>query len=266
MASTQIFLRQELANSWQGQDVFSNVRQLEGDVYRDKEGRKTLRFDLNDKPYFAKVHQGVGWSEIIKNIVQLRAPVISAKNEWTAIKFLEKHGIDTMTIAAYGERGRNPAKVESFIITDELTNTMSLEHLGQQWQQTPPTFNTKNCLINKLANISKTMHEQGMNHRDYYLCHFLLDENFATHNVIDDSTQLFLIDLHRAQIRNKTPLRWIIKDIGSLYYSAAQVPLTQRDLFRFMKTYSGMSLRETLDKQHDFWLNVAKRADKLINQ
>lgn len=191
MASTHTFLRKELADYWQEQDVFSTVRQLEGDVYRDKEGRKTLRFDLNDKPYFAKVHQGVGWSEIIKNIVQLRVPVISAKNEWTAIKFLEKHAIDTMTIAAYGERGHNPAKIESFIITDELTNTMSLEHLGRQWQQTPPTIKTKICLINKLANISKTMHENGMNHRDYYLCHFLLDEKFATDNVIDDSTRLF---------------------------------------------------------------------------
>jgi len=266
MASTAPYLRSELAQQWQDKDVFSVVQQLEGDVFRDKEGRKTLRFELQNKSYFLKVHQGIGWKEIIKNLVQLRMPVISAKNEWQAIHFLEKHQIDTMTIAAYGERGINPAKVESFIVTDELTETMSLEHLGQQWKKSPPTFKTKISLIEKLAHITKTMHENGMNHRDFYLCHFLLDQRFSEHNTIDENTKLFLIDLHRAQLRSKTPLRWIIKDLGSLYFSAAEVPLTKRDLFRFMKTYSGDNLRNIVDNKQEFWLNVEQRAKKLISE
>lgn len=266
MASTAPYLRTELAQQWQDQDVFSVVQQLEGDVFRDKEGRRTLRFELQKKSYFLKVHQGIGWQEVIKNLLQLRMPVISAKNEWQAIQFLEKHQIDTMTIAGYGERGINPAKVESFIITDELTDTMSLEHLGKQWKQTPPTFKTKITLIKKLAQIAKTMHENGMNHRDFYLCHFLLDQGFAEHNTIDENTKLFLIDLHRAQIRTTTPIRWIIKDLGSLYYSAAEVPLTKRDLFRFVKIYSGEKLRDAVVKNREFWLNVEKRANKLISE
>jgi len=264
MNSAETYLRSELAEQWQGQDVFSVVSKLQGEVFRDKEGRRTLRFELGNKSYFLKFHLGVGWSEIIKNLVQLRAPVISAKNEWQAIKFLEQHQIDTMSIAAYGERGKNPAKINSFIITDELTDTMSLEHLGLQWKQTPPTFSTKLTLIRKLAGIAKDMHENGMNHRDFYLCHFLLDKNFAEHNTIDESTKLFLIDLHRAQIRSTTPLRWIIKDLGSLYFSAADVPLTKRDLYRFIKIYSGMNLRESLTKNSRSWLNVGKRAGKLL--
>jgi lipopolysaccharide core heptose(I) kinase len=266
MVSTTPYLRSELAQQWQDQDVFSVVQQLEGDVFRDKEGRKTLRFELQNKSYFLKVHQGIGWQEIIKNLVQLRMPVISAKNEWQAIHFLEKHQIDTMTIAAYGERGINPAKIQSFIITDELTDTMSLEHLGEQWKQTPPTFTTKITLIQKLAQITKTMHEKGMNHRDFYLCHFLLDQKFAEHNTIDENTKLFLIDLHRAQLRSKTPIRWIIKDLGSLYFSATNVPLTKRDLFRFMKIYSSDNLRNIVDNKQEFWGNVEERANKLINE
>lgn len=264
MEPTELYLRSELAEQWQGQDVFSVVANLQGEVFRDKEGRRTLRFELGHKSYFLKFHLGVGWLEIIKNLVQLRAPVISAKNEWRAIKFLEQHDIDTMSIAAYGERGQNPAKINSFIITDELTDTMSLENLGQQWKKTPPTFKTKITLIQKLARIAKNMHENGMNHRDFYLCHFLLDNQFAEHNTIDESTKLFLIDLHRAQIRSTTPLRWIIKDLGSLYFSAADVPLTKRDLFRFIKMYSGGNLRESLTKCSDFWVNVGKRAGKLL--
>ena len=264
MKPTELYLRSELAEQWREQDVFSVVGKLQGEVFRDKEGRRTLRFELAKKSYFLKFHLGVGWQEIIKNLVQLRAPVISAKNEWRAITFLEQHEIDTMSIAAYGERGKNPAKINSFIITDELMDTMSLEHLGQQWKQTPPTFKTKITLISKLALIAKDMHENGMNHRDFYLCHFLLDNKFAEHNTIDESTKLFLIDLHRAQIRFATPLRWIVKDLGSLYFSAAEVPLTKRDLFRFMKIYSGMNLRDNIDKKNEFWLNVGKRAGKLL--
>ncbi|RKZ79442.1 MAG: lipopolysaccharide core heptose(I) kinase RfaP [Gammaproteobacteria bacterium] len=264
MQKKVLYLRTDLAKRWQGQDVFSVVQQLQGDIFRHKEGRRTLRVVLGEKSFFLKWHQGVGWLEIIKNFLQLRAPIISAKNEWRAIRFLENHQIDTMTIAAYGERGLNPAKRWSFLITDELTDTMCLEYVGQQWRQTPPSFKTKVTLIRKLALIAKGMHENGMNHRDFYLCHFLLDKTFAENNTIEEDTRLFLIDLHRAQIRSKTPSRWIIKDLGSLYFSAVDVLLTKRDLFRFMMMYSGDNLRDIVGKKHEFWTKVNERADKLL--
>ncbi len=257
------YLREDLVKQWQGNDPFSMVKQIKGEIFRQKEGRRTLRFVLGEKSYFLKYHQGIGWVEIIKNLLQFRLPIISAKNEWLAIQLLEQNQLDSMQIAAYGERGWNPAKKESFLVTDELIDTMSLEHLGKQWRQTPPTFKTKLKLITKIAQLSKKMHENGLNHRDFYLCHFLLDKSFATTNTIEDETRLFLIDLHRAQIRNKVPQRWLVKDIGSLYFSALDVELTQRDRFRFIKLYSGLSLREALSKRQSFWTNVDKRAAKL---
>ena len=263
MIKTIQFLRDDFAKRWQGQDVFSIAKNIKGETFRHKEGRRTLRFDFDGNSFFLKWHQGVGWLEIIKNILQLRAPVISAKNEWQAVRFLEQHQIDTLSIAAYGERGINPAQKQSFIVTDDLTNTMSLEYIGKQWRDSPPEFSTKIMLIHKLATIAKVMHENGMNHRDFYLCHFLLDESFAQSNTITESTQLFLIDLHRAQIRSKTPERWIVKDLGGLYFSAFDVDLTQRDLLRFMTIYSGLSLRTLLKEQGGFWHNVEKRAFKM---
>ncbi len=260
------YLREDLARHWQEEKIFPVVKNIQGEIFRHKEGRRTLRFILGEKSFFLKWHQGVGWLEIIKNLLQLRLPVISAKNEWQAIRFLEKHKLDTMTLAAYGEQGVNPAKRQSFVITDELTDTMSLESVGQQWRKSSPAFSTKINLINKLARISRIMHNRGMNHRDYYLCHFLLDKSFATTNTIEHDTQLFLIDLHRAQIRQKVPQRWLIKDIGSLYFSASDVALTQRDIFRFMKEYSGLSLRHLLAKDRMFWHKVQQRAAKLNSE
>lgn len=261
-----LFLRDELQQAWKGRDVFRLLAEQEGTVYRDKEGRRTLQFELNGRSYFLKYHGGVGWREIIKNLLQLRVPIISAANEWQAIKRLHELGIETMQLAAYGERGCNPAKRVSFVVTDELTDTMSLEHLGQQWRQHPPTFKTKQALIRKLGEISRAMHQAGINHRDYYLCHFLLNKSFATDNQFDDSTPLFLIDLHRTQQRSKVPRRWLVKDLGSLYFSAHDVALTQRDRYRFIKHYSGLTLREALMQQGSFWRQVEQRASTLLDK
>jgi heptose I phosphotransferase len=86
-------------------------------------------------------------------------------------------------------------------------------------------------LLERLARISKKMHNSGMNHRDYYLCHFLMPK--------DDSIALcdkplYLIDLHRAQLRASVPKRWQVKDIGGLYYSALNIGLTRNDALRFV--------------------------------
>ncbi|MCC5796459.1 MAG: lipopolysaccharide core heptose(I) kinase RfaP [Methylophaga sp.] len=264
MKNNSCYLRDDLSQAWVGQSIFDVVAELDGEIFRNKEGRRTLRFELDGRSYFLKYHAGVGWLEIFKNLLALRLPIISARNEWQAIEFLQKHGLDTMTLAAYGERGWNPARRQSFVITDDLTDTMSLEWVGEQWQQRPPSFASKQALIRKLADISRVMHGNGMNHRDYYLCHFLLDKDFEHSNSFTTDTPVYLIDLHRAQLRQRTPQRWIIKDLGSLYFSANRVPLTRRDILRFMKIYSGMPLRKLLKTQQPFWQQVQQRADALL--
>ncbi|MCX4190753.1 lipopolysaccharide core heptose(I) kinase RfaP [Methylophaga sp. OBS3] len=264
MNNDKLFLRKEFQLAWANKSVFSQVKSITGDVFRDKEGRRTLRFDFQNHSYFLKYHAGIGWQEVFKNLIAFRLPIFSARNEWQAIQFLEKLGLDTMTLAAYGEKGWNPAKRQSFVITDELTKTMSLEWVGEQWQSQPPTFQTKQTLISKLAHISRVMHTNGINHRDFYLCHFLLDESFASHNTYTEDMPIYLIDLHRAQIRKKIPERWLVKDLGSLFFSASRVPLTSRDLLRFMKQYSGLPLRELLQTQSDFWKHVQQRAETLL--
>jgi serine/threonine protein kinase len=208
---------------------------------------------LGKKTYFIKQHFGVGWKEIFKNLWQFRLPVLSAKNEWLAIHKLKSLGIDVPTVYAYGERGNNPATLQSFIVMEELAPVMSLEDLCQTWQRLPPSFALKRCLIEKVAEIARTLHQHGLNHRDFYLCHFLLDQKF----------KLYLIDLHRAQIRRLTPGRWIIKDLAGLYFSSKDIGLTQRDLYRFMKHYRGKSLREIMDTGKGFWTKVKRRGERL---
>jgi heptose I phosphotransferase len=44
-----------------------------------------------------------------------------------AYERLTELGVDTMRAVAYGERGSNPARRQSFMITEELAPTISLE-------------------------------------------------------------------------------------------------------------------------------------------
>ena len=228
---------------------------LRGEQFRNLEGRVTQRIKLGDKTYFIKQHHGIGWKEIIKNLVQLRQPVLGAKNEWKAIEKLRALGVDVPMVAGYGQRGTDPSHMQSFILMEELTPVISLEDLCAGWKKVPPAFAFKRRLIEQVARIARTLHQNGINHRDFYICHFLLDAN--------RQQTLYLIDLHRAQIRNAIPERWIVKDLAGLYFSSKECGLTQRDLFRFMQVYREKTLRELIRTENEFWQKVKTRGEQL---
>ena len=262
----QLYLRDDLRLAWSddGADpmrAFHCASRQRGELFRDKEGRRTLRFELRGRGYFLKLHQGIGWREIFKNLVQGRLPVLGAGNEFRAIRRLEALGISTLSIAGYGVRGINPARQLSFLVTDELSAVTSLEDLCRDWPQRPPPARVKRALLERLATISRALHAGGVNHRDYYLCHFLLANGGDP-----ASSPLYLMDLHRAQLRRRVPRRWRIKDIGALYYSALDIGLTRRDVLRFMRTYRGMPLRETLNRDRAFWRAVQRRAGRIYRR
>src|SRR5690606_13224983 len=114
-------------------------------------------------------------------------PVTGARNEYEAIRALERLGIDTLAVAGYGLRGANPAHQLSFLVTDELTAIESLEDYCRRWPQQAPPPLLKWRLLARVADISRTLHGAGINHRDYYLCHFLLDvrESVTVDNIGD---------------------------------------------------------------------------------
>ena len=253
----------DLGKYFKGAGAFDEILNLQGNVYRQHKNRTTLRFVSDGKGYFVKIHRGTGWGEILKNIFSLKWPVVSARNELNAINKCEELGIATMKVAGFGERGVPPFRLESFLITEELENTISLEEFCSDWKNNPPDFRLKTALIRKVAGIAGILHRNGVNHRDFYICHFLLD---LKSNPSSFPFNLYLIDLHRVQIRKHTPRRWIIKDLSGLFFSSMDIGLTKRDLFRFMKVYSGKPLRSIFKEDLYFWRQVLDRAVKLYKK
>lgn len=253
-----MFIDPELKDFFAEKDLFETVFAIEGEVFRNVKNRKTMRFAFNGKNYFVKIHRGVGWKEIIKCLSMGKKPVLGAENEYEAIKLLESLNVPTMKCRAFAKRGSNPAQQESFIITDELQNKIPLEDFCKDWKTNPPAEKLKHEIIDRLAETCAKMHFSGLNHRDCYICHFLLDEKlFAAENKVS----LCVLDLHRAEIRKEIPRRMRIKDLAGIFFSSMDAGLTKRDALRFIAVYSKFG---KLDSK--LWGDVLHTAIKLYHK
>lgn len=260
-----IYIREDLKEIFPRSWTVDDFLRINGNVVKQVIAeRKTISFTRQGRGFFLKAHFGVGWKEIGKNLLQLRLPVLGAKNEWEGIRALERVGIHTMKIAAFGQEGRNPARRKSFIITDALQYTEDLE----SWLPTATgnhgdhvALRLKWSVIREVARISRKLHTNGINHRDFYLCHLRIDLKSLFRD--PDQLKIYVMDLHRVAIRRQTPTRWLVKDIAGLLYSALhafhKISLTRNDFLRFVNVYDDVCWRQSLIKNRHFWKKVLQR-------
>jgi UDP-glucose:(heptosyl)LPS alpha-1,3-glucosyltransferase len=234
------------------------VFSFQGKEYRLIKDRKTIELSFNNKDYFVKTHAGVGWHEIIKNLCYFRPAVLGAKNEFKALRYLSGKSISVPKLVAYASKGNNPARKKSFVMMEKVIHQLTLEDLILQ--KVKLSFCFKRALIKRVAQMVREMHQAGVNHRDCYLCHFLLNKRS------DDDFDLTLIDWHRAEIRNKVPRRWLEKDLAGLYFSAMDARLTRNDKLYFLCHYHQLPLKKFVKKHAGLWRTIEKKAAQLYNR
>lgn len=261
MSYTRIEMPAELRRLL-GDDPFAAMMGLHGEVYRNVPGRKTLRISLAGTSYFIKQHFGVGWKEVLKALTSLRFPIISARTEWRAIKRLGVLGIPTTPAVAYGERGLNPVTRQSFLLTRDLGDIISLEAYCRDWADIPPPLSRKRQILAEVARIARVLHDHGLHHRDFYLCHFCLD----TAKLRQGEVLIYLIDLHRVGMHRRLASTLRMKDIAALYFSVLDIGLSRRDCLRFLRLYRGRRIKEMLAQEHAFWCKVRHRAIRLYQK
>ena len=249
------FIDNDLRQVFRSEDTFSVAQNINGKVFREYENRITKQFKIQDKSYFIKFHGPVGWKEIIKNLIQIKTPVIGAQREYDALNHLTKTNINCPKIKGFGKKGLNPAKSSSFLITEELYGTLSLEDFFLQDLHKNLTYKQKSNLIEAAAILIRRMHLSGLNHRDLYLCHLHIKKEIDF-----DDIEIYLIDLHRAQIRSSVPFRWTVKDLGGFFHSAIQFNFTERDFYRFLMAYFNCSLRDLFTNHHVMIRKIVNRA------
>ena len=236
-------------------NAFKALMQMQGKAFRDVRGRKTIQVALGGKSYFIKQHFGVGWAEIFKNLIAFKKPILGAMTEVNAIQKLNTIGIPTTPLVAYGQQGCNPATMQSFVMTEDLGEIISLEELSAEWSTFTDTF--KQALMQAVAELASKLHGAGLVHRDFYLCHFILKKQ----DLNTDATSiknLHLIDLHRMLQGQASNGRAVMKDIAGLYFSAMQCGLSAQDLAVFKQHY--------LIQAPEFWEQVKTRSQKLLTK
>ena len=234
--------------------IFDYLINLPGQIYRQVKNRKTLKVNLN-KDYFIKTHQALSLREQIKNLLSLKWPVPNALDEQKAITAVQKLNINTMDIAGFGEYAN-----DSFLITEAIEPNISLDQLLEAKIDTQDYFKLKRRLIKIIAQTTKLLHENGLNHRDYYVCHYLLKLDQNDHQISPEN--LYLIDLHRMQIRSRTPIRYIIKDLSSILFSIRNYKFTRTDYLRFIQYYTDNNLKKYRENK-SFWQKVRNKANRL---
>ena len=261
-----IRLSDQLRKNLPAGSEFDTIMSMHGEVFRHHKNRRTIQARIGERSYFIKIHGPTGWGEILKNALRGRWPVLTSQPEWSAISRLERLGIPTVHASGFGVRGRFPSRLESFIITDALEQMIHLSELPERIVRLPrcELFHLRRRIILELGRIARTLHSNGLNHRDFYLGHFMVRDRDWNRWNLDDDLTLHVIDLHRMQFRGRrTPRRWAIKDISGLLFSAFDAGMTSRDHLRFLSEYWGAPWPERWDASQSWRRAVLRRAVSL---
>ena len=244
------------------EDAFEWFLRPKGTTHREIKHRLTYEAQLGDLNFYVKRHLGCGWSEVLKEWYRFRKPVVSARTEWEGAAILSSAGLRVPSVLGKGERGQYPHKVESFVVLGALEDHETLEHFRRGWLGAEGTrwVLLKRGLIAEVAKMCRTMHQCGINHRDLYINHFLINRDCIRSWEPGDLLPLYLIDLHRVQKRKTVPRRWLKKDLSALVFSALDAEITSRDCACFLKTYLGREWKTQLHQDRAFWKSVLGRA------
>lgn len=251
------FIREDVA-PFLADDPVRRAWAMQGEVVRDVAGRQTLRVKLGGAVYYLKRHQGVGLTEILKNWLVGKRPIVGARNEYEACRHLEARGLTAPRVAAFAEDAAPAPARASFVLTEELAGYEDLKVKTLRWLEVAPTPIEKRRLLMRVADFARRFHEAGLVHRDFYLCHLLEHP--------DADLELGVLDLHRALIFEEIPRHWRLKDLAALLYSSLDLPVSRLSWLRFVRVYTGRPLKEVFAEDGAFWQDVYTRALKLYRK
>ena len=221
---------------------FDDFMRLEGTVVKSAvRERSTQLLNIGGNRVYVKKHFFPGIREIAKNLLRFRLP-LGALDEWRALLAFHAHNIPTMTPICAGRKALFwKIERESFLLTDDLGESSRMDDFLKACGVTPcrgKTLEKKRRILKNLADITREMHSAGLNHRDFYLGHIL----------VDSRERLYIIDLHRVDVRNNVGKRWKVKDLAALLFSSLEVPLTNGERLAFYKRYMQINRLSVYDK------------------
>lgn len=249
-------------------DCFDRLFNLASDTDLHKPGlaahRSRSRFTLTDATgrehtFYLKRYHHPPAGDQLRRIVSGSPGESMAVREYRCIRRLNQIGISTLQCVAVGQRMVGLTERQSFLITVGL-NDVSLERYAAdiaRGHAPLPTPGLRRQIICQLALVARTLHAARYFHRDLYLSHVFLHRN------ADGSVALRLIDLARMLVKPRQSLRWKIKDLAALDYSAPRPLVTRADRVRFLLVYLNplrdFCLLSSLGVERGSWTSAVRR-------
>jgi heptose I phosphotransferase len=160
--------------------------------------------------------------------------------EWDHLQWAEQHGLPVPRALAAGELVGPRGRLQSFIAIAELTDMLPLHEAVPLAERSldPATFRRwKQTLADELVRLSVAFHGRRVFHKDWYFCHFYIDQ--ADTGRVPDSWngRVRVIDLHRMAWHPLTGLWRRAKDLAQLLYSSDVPGVSEDDRRGFWERY-----------------------------
>ncbi|NLX97758.1 MAG: hypothetical protein GXY83_16460 [Rhodopirellula sp.] len=225
----------------------------QGRCLRALSDRENWRLELHHPHHpprgaFLKKHHVRTWATWLRAQVGADPGETAGRAEARNVRRLTADGIAVMDLIAFGERLHRNGRLESFVLTRELTGYTPMDHfLAGRFKPLADRGSGRDgdlrALIRRIAEITRRFHEAGYNHRDLYCGHFFIKEDAP------GSYDVKLIDLQRVQHRRRFRRRWIVKDLAQLAWSASRFHISCADRIAFMRHYFGVGKLGDGDKR-----------------
>lgn len=179
---------------------------------------------------FYKRYNGESWRNFLQRRFEDGVNNGIACREVNVAHALGKIGIATFKPLAWGWTNNPGVSQKSFVVMSQVSGESIerwLMNVNLNWLQ-------KVKLVKELAAFAKRLHESGWFHRDFYLCHIFIRE-------VGGDYQLALVDLARMFRPRWRTIRWQIKDLAQLNFSASAKDFSRTMRLRFAKSYLGVT-------------------------
>jgi hypothetical protein len=230
---------------------------------RERAGKTNYCLQKGERRYYLKVHRGSASQQGLR--------------EWRNNLRVQRIGLPTAAIAGWGERGTT-----SFFASQDrggipLDDLLRSNARGDAAQPDTAKSNTakpgtarggasqpraescgdprrdaqsRRTMARDLGRMVARFHRAGFFHRDFYLCHLLMEEG-----------RIVLIDLQRMQDGPLFRRHGQVKDLAALLYSSADTAISVTDRLRFFVAYKGGGRLRAADRK--LIVAVARKAARI---
>jgi heptose I phosphotransferase len=191
-------------------------------------GRHVVRLTLtNGRGCYIKRYPNIGfWAALCARLLR-NGYSSDAMREWLALRRTQSLGVPVIAPLVVGEQRKWGLVRRAYVVTLDGERDSTLEAVALH------TSHDLRATASHVAALIARLHEGGVNHRDFYIGHLLMDSSDRTGETI------CLMDFNRADIRTVVGLRWRVKDLAALHFSLPLRRMCVAGRLRFLLEYAG---------------------------